>query len=176
MGEIEPDSGSFKWGITTSHTYLPRDNNDEFTNKNLTIIDWVRQFANPSQQDNTFLRGFLGRMLFSGEDVNKKVSVLSGGEKVRCMLSKMMFSEANVVIMDDPTNHLDLESISSLNDGLISFKGAVLFTSHDREFIDTIANRIIHLSGNGLVDRLDTSYEEYLEDTDVQERIEKLYT
>lgn len=176
MGEIEPDSGSFKWGITTSHTYLPRDNNDEFTNKDLTIIDWLRQFANPSQQDNTFLRGFLGRMLFSGEDVNKKVSVLSGGEKVRCMLSKMMFSEANVVIMDDPTNHLDLESISSLNDGLISFKGAVLFTSHDREFIDTIANRIIHLSGNGLVDRLDTSYEEYLEDTDVQERIEKLYT
>lgn len=175
MGEIEPDSGSFKWGITTSHTYLPRDNNDEFTNKDLTIIDWLRQFANPSQQDNTFLRGFLGRMLFSGEDVNKKVSVLSGGEKVRCMLSKMMFSEANVVIMDDPTNHLDLESISSLNDGLISFKGAVLFTSHDREFIDTIANRIIHLSGNGLVDRLDTSYEEYLEDTDVQERIEKLY-
>lgn len=175
MGEIEPDSGSFKWGITTSHTYLPRDNNDEFTNKDLTIIDWLRQFANPSQQDNTFLRGFLGRMLFSGEDVNKKVSVLSGGEKVRCMLSKMMFSEANVVIMDDPTNHLDLESISSLNDGLISFKGAVLFTSHDREFIDTIANRIIHLSGNGLVDRLDTSYEEYLEDKDVQERIEKLY-
>ena len=174
-GEIEPDSGSYKWGITTSQTYLPRDNSNEFTNGDLSIIDWVRQFTNSAQQDNTFLRGFLGRMLFSGEDVNKKVSVLSGGEKVRCMLSKMMFSEANVVIMDDPTNHLDLESISSLNDGLIAFKGSVLFTSHDREFINTIANRIIHLSGNGLVDRLDTTYEEYLEDEQVQQRIENLY-
>ena len=174
-GEIEPDSGSYKWGITTSQTYLPRDNSNEFTNGDLSIIDWVRQFTNSAQQDNTFLRGFLGRMLFSGEDVNKKVSVLSGGEKVRCMLSKMMFSEANVVIMDDPTNHLDLESISSLNDGLIAFKGSVLFTSHDREFINTIANRIIHLSGNGLVDRLDTTYKEYLEDEQVQQRIENLY-
>ena len=114
-------------------------------------------------------------MLFSGDDVNKKVNVLSGGEKVRCMLSKMMLSNANVLLLDDPTNHLDLESISSLNDGLISFKGSVMFTSHDREFIDTIANRIIHVSANGVVDRLDTTYEEYLADKDVQARVEALY-
>ena len=176
MGEMEPDSGSYKWGVTTSQSYLPRDSNHEFSNGNLTIIDWLRQYTiNAEQQDNTFLRSFLGRMLFSGEDVNKKVNVLSGGEKVRCMLSKMMLSNANVVLLDDPTNHLDLESISSLNEGLISFKGSVLFTSHDREFINTIANRIIHVSANGIVDRLDTTYEEYLEDKDVQGRVASLY-
>lgn len=176
MGEMEPDSGSYKWGVTTSQSYLPRDSNHEFSNGNLTIIDWLRQYTiNAEQQDNTFLRSFLGRMLFSGEDVNKKVNVLSGGEKVRCMLSKMMLSNANVVLLDDPTNHLDLESISSLNEGLISFKGSVLFTSHDREFINTIANRIIHVSANGVVDRLDTTYEEYLEDKDVQGRVASLY-
>ena len=176
MGEIEPDSGTYKWGVTTSQSYLPRDSNHEFNNGNLSIIDWLRQYTiNAEQQDNTFLRSFLGRMLFSGDDVNKKVNVLSGGEKVRCMLSKMMLSNANVLLLDDPTNHLDLESISSLNDGLISFKGAVMFTSHDREFIDTIANRIIHVSANGVVDRLDTTYEEYLADKDVQARVEALY-
>ena len=176
MGEMEPDSGSYKWGVTTSQSYLPRDSNHEFSNGNLTIIDWLRQYTiNAEQQDNTFLRSFLGRMLFSGDDVNKKVNVLSGGEKVRCMLSKMMLSNANVVLLDDPTNHLDLESISSLNEGLISFKGSVLFTSHDREFINTIANRIIHVSANGVVDRLDTTYEEYLEDKDVQGRVASLY-
>lgn len=175
MGEIEPDTGSYKWGVTTSQTYLPRDTNDEFSNGDLSILDWLRQFTTGEQQDNTFLRSFLGRMLFSGDDVNKKVSVLSGGEKVRVMLSKMMLSNANVVLLDDPTNHLDLESITSLNDGLISFKGSVLFTSHDREFIDTIANRIIHVSPTGVVDRLDTTYEEYLADKDIQNRIEALY-
>lgn len=176
MGEIEPDSGSFKWGITTSQTYLPSDTANEFKDGELTIIEWLSQFTkNAEQENNTFLRGFLGRMLFSGEDVNKKVDVLSGGEKVRCMLSKMMLSEANVLLMDDPTNHLDLESISSLNEGLIAFKGAILFSSHDREFIETIANRIIHVSANGLVDRLETSYEEYLANDDVQARIEALY-
>lgn len=175
MGEMEPDSGSYKWGVTTSQTYLPRDTSDEFSNENLSILDWLRQYANTEQQDNTFLRSFLGRMLFSGEDVNKNVSVLSGGEKVRCMLSKMMLSNANVVVLDDPTNHLDLESISSLNDGLISFKGSVLFTSHDREFINTIANRIIHVSANGVIDRLDTTYEEYLNNADVQARVAELY-
>lgn len=176
MGEIEPDSGSFKWGITTSQTYLPSDTAAEFTNGDLTIIEWLSQYTkNAEQENNTFLRSFLGRMLFSGDDVNKKVKVLSGGEKVRCMLSKMMLSEANVLLLDDPTNHLDLESISSLNEGLIAFKGAVLFSSHDREFIETIANRIIHVSANGLVDRLDTSYEEYLENSEVQERINALY-
>lgn len=176
MGEMEPDSGTFKWGVTTSQSYLPRDSNHEFKNGDLSIIDWLRQYTiNSEQEDNTFLRSFLGRMLFSGEEVNKKVNVLSGGEKVRCMLSKMMLSNANVVLMDDPTNHLDLESISSLNEGLISFKGAVLFTSHDREFIQTIANRIIHVSANGVVDRLDTTYEEYLENADVQARVDALY-
>ncbi len=176
MGEMEPDSGSFKWGVTTSQSYLPRDSNHEFNNGDLSILDWLRQYTiNVEQQDNTFLRSFLGRMLFSGEDVNKKVNVLSGGEKVRCMLSKMMLSNANVVLLDDPTNHLDLESISSLNEGLTAFKGSVLFTSHDREFINTIANRIIHVSANGVVDRLDTTYEEYLQDKDVQARIDNLY-
>ncbi|MDN6730720.1 MAG: ATP-binding cassette domain-containing protein [Atopostipes suicloacalis] len=176
MGEIEPDSGSYKWGITTSQTYLPSDTSEEFEDDQLTIIQWLSQYTkNAEQENNTFLRSFLGRMLFSGEDVNKKLSVLSGGEKVRCMLSKMMLSEANVLLMDDPTNHLDLESISSLNEGLIAFKGALLFSSHDREFIETIANRIIHLSANGLVDRLDTSYEEYLASDDVQARIDRLY-
>ena len=176
MGEMEPDSGTFKWGVTTSQSYLPRDSNHEFSNGDLSILDWLRQYTiNSEQEDNTFLRSFLGRMLFSGEEVNKKVNVLSGGEKVRCMLSKMMLSNANVVLMDDPTNHLDLESISSLNEGLISFKGAVLFTSHDREFIQTIANRIIHVSANGVVDRLDTTYEEYLENADIQARVDALY-
>lgn len=176
MGEMEADSGSYKWGITTSQTYLPSDTTDEFQGGDLTILEWLSQYTSSvEQENNTFLRSFLGRMLFSGEDVNKQVSVLSGGEKVRCMLSKMMLSEANVLLLDDPTNHLDLESISSLNEGLISFKGAVLFSSHDREFIETIANRIIHVSGNGLVDRLETSYEEYLADEAVQARIDALY-
>jgi len=175
MGEMEADSGSYKWGVTTSQTYLPRDTSGEFKNENLTVLEWLSQFATPEQQDNTFLRGFLGSMLFTGDDVNKQVSDLSGGEKVRCMLSKMMLTESNVLVLDDPTNHLDLESISSLNESLIAFKGAVLFSSHDYEFINTIANRIIHVSGNGLVDRLDTNYEEYLENDDVQERIAKLY-
>lgn len=175
MGEMEPDSGSYKWGVTTSQTYLPRDTSAEFEHNKVTIVDWLRQYAEPEEQDNTFLRSFLGRMLFSGDDVNKKVNVLSGGEKVRCMLSKMMLSKANVVVLDDPTNHLDLESISSLNDGLIAFKGVVLFTSHDHEFIHTIANRIIHVSGNGLVDRMSTNYEEFLADADVQKRVDALY-
>ncbi|MDN6161289.1 MAG: ATP-binding cassette domain-containing protein [Atopostipes sp.] len=176
MGEIEPDSGSFKWGVTTSQSYLPSDTSNEFEDKELTILEWLSQYTkNAEQENNTFLRSFLGRMLFSGEEVNKKVNILSGGEKVRCILSKMMLAEANVLLMDDPTNHLDLESISSLNEGLISFNGALLFSSHDREFIETIANRIIHVSANGMVDRLDTNYEEYLANEEVQARIDALY-
>ena len=175
-GNMEPDSGSYKWGVTTSQTYLARDNSDEFENSQQSILDWLRQFANgPEEEDNTFLRSFLGRMLFSGDEVNKNLDVLSGGERVRCMLSKMMLSKANVLVMDDPTNHLDLESISSLNEGLIKFKEVVLFTSHDREFIQTIANRIIHVTPNGVVDRMDTTYEEFLDNKDVQDRIQKLY-
>ncbi|MFW5441296.1 ABC-F family ATP-binding cassette domain-containing protein [Aerococcus urinaeequi] len=176
-GNMEPDSGSYKWGVTTSQTYLARDNSDEFENSQQSILDWLRQFANgPEEEDNTFLRSFLGRMLFSGDEVNKNLDVLSGGERVRCMLSKMMLSKANVLVMDDPTNHLDLESISSLNEGLIKFKEVELFTSHDREFIQTIANRIIHVTPNGVVDRMDTTYEEFLDNKDVQDRIQKLYT
>ncbi|MCY3067099.1 MULTISPECIES: ABC-F family ATP-binding cassette domain-containing protein [Aerococcus] len=176
MGEMEPDSGSFKWGITTSQSYLPRDTSKEFDNSDQSILNWLFQYAKtPEEQDNTFLRSFLGHMLFSGDDVNKHVNVLSGGEKVRCMLSKMMLSKANVLVMDNPTNHLDLESISSLNDGLIRFKGVLLFSSHDREFLSTIANRVIHVSPNGLVDRIDTGYEEYLNNEDTQARVNALY-
>ena len=175
MGEIEPDTGSVKWGVTTTQAYLPIDNSDEFANEDLTIIEWLRQYATKEENDNTFLRGFLGRMLFSGEEVMKDISILSGGEKVRVMLSKLMLSKANVLVLDDPTNHLDLESITSLNDGLIDFKGAVLFSSHDREFIETIANRIIEVSPNGVVDRPETTYGEFLNNETVQKQIEALY-
>lgn len=177
MGRMEADSGSFKWGVTTSQTYLPSEHGAEFEDDTMIILEWLRQFArNEEQESEMFLRSFLGRMLFSGDDVNKKISVLSGGEKVRVLLSKMMLSEANVLLLDDPTNHLDLESISSLNDGLISFKGSVLFTSHDREFINTIANRIIHVSGSGTVDRLDITYDEFLESEDIQKYVDALYS
>ncbi|UJF16656.1 ATP-binding cassette domain-containing protein [Jeotgalibaca sp. MA1X17-3] len=175
MGETEADSGTFKWGVTTSRSYLPRDHSSEFPNPNMNILEWLRQFAGKEEDDNTFLRSFLGRMLFSGDDVMKGVSVLSGGEKVRIILSKMMLSKANVLILDDPTNHLDLESITALNDGMISFKGALLFSSHDYEFTNTTANRIIEITPNGVVDRLETSYEEFLNDQDVQKRVDALY-
>ncbi|MGX7393711.1 ABC-F family ATP-binding cassette domain-containing protein [Carnobacterium mobile] len=175
MGEMEPDSGTYKWGVTTSQTYLPKDTSSEFEENHLTIVDWLRQFASKEESDNTFLRSFLGRMLFSGEDVLKEVGVLSGGEKVRCMLSKMMLSKANVLVLDDPTNHLDLESITALNDGLMTFKGAILFSSHDHQIIQTVANRIIEITPNGIVDRADTTYEEFLENKDVQAQIKKLY-
>ena len=174
-GEMEPDSGTFKWGVTTSQSYLPKDTTDEFTDAKLTVVDWLRQFASAEENDNTFLRSFLGRMLFSGEDVLKEVSVLSGGEKVRCMLSKMMLSKSNVLVMDDPTNHLDLESITALNDGLIAFKGSILFGSHDHQFIQTIANRIIEISPNGVVDRAETTYDEFLDNKSVKEQIAALY-
>ena len=175
LGEIEPDSGTIKWGITTSHAYLPKDHSDEFLDEDLTIIDWLRQYASKEENDNTFLRGFLGRMLFSGEEVMKQISVLSGGERVRVMLSRLMLSKANVLIMDDPTNHLDLESITSLNDGLIDFKGALLFSSHDHQFVQTIANRIIEISPNGVVDRPETTYDDFLKNETVQSQVEALY-
>src|SRR5699024_1819707 len=162
MGELIPDSGSVRWGVTTTHAYLPQDTTDEFSSS-LSILDWLRQYASKEEDDDTFLRSFLGRMLFSGEEVKKSVNVLSGGEKVRCMLSKIMLSKANVLVLDDPTNHLDLESITALNDGLIAYKGSLLFTSHDHQFIQTIANRIIVVSANGVVDRAETSYDEFLE-------------
>ncbi|VXB77673.1 putative energy-sensing inhibitor of translation [Bacillus sp. 349Y] len=160
-GEMEPDSGSFKWGITTSQAYFPNDNSKYFQGSEQTLVDWLRQYS-PDDESETFLRGFLGRMLFSGEEVLKKPSVLSGGEKVRCMLSKMMLSSSNVLMLDEPTNHLDLESITALNNGLINFKGAMIFASHDHQFVQTIANRIIELTDEGLIDK-ESSYDEFLE-------------
>ncbi|GEK92193.1 ABC-F family ATP-binding cassette domain-containing protein [Alkalibacterium kapii] len=175
-GEMEPDTGTYQWGVTTKQAYLPKDTSGEFENSDLTILDWLRQYVvNKEENDNTFLRSFLGRMLFSGEEVMKEVSVLSGGEKVRCMLSKLMLSKANVLILDDPTNHLDLESITALNNGLIDFKGAILFGSHDHQFIQTLANRIIEISPNGIVDRAEITYDEFLENKTAQEQIAALY-
>ncbi len=161
MGEMEADEGTFKWGVTTSQSYFPKDNSEFFEGSEQTLVDWLRQFS-PQDESESFLRGFLGRMLFSGEEVMKKPSVLSGGEKVRCMLSKMMLSGANVLLLDEPTNHLDLESITAVNNGLINFKGSMIFTSHDHQFIQTIANRIIEITPDGVIDKQMT-YDEYLE-------------
>ncbi|WP_342601801.1 ATP-binding cassette domain-containing protein [Peribacillus sp. FSL E2-0159] len=172
-GEIEPDSGSFKWGVTTSQAYFPKDNAEFFEGVDLTLVDWLRQYS-PNDQSESFLRGFLGRMLFSGDEVTKKASVLSGGEKVRCMLSKMMLSGSNVLMLDEPTNHLDLESITALNNGLISFKGSMIFSSHDHQFIQTIANRIIELTPKGTVDK-QMSYDEYLENSELQKQVAEMY-
>jgi len=173
MGEMEPDSGSFKWGVTTSQSYFPRDNSKYFENSDSNLVDWLRQFS-PQDESESFLRGFLGRMLFSGEEVKKNVSVLSGGEKVRCMLSKMMLSGANVITLDDPTNHLDLESITALNNGLIAFKGTILFTSHDHQFVQTIANRIIEVTPNGVIDK-EATYDEFLENEELQKQVDAMY-
>lgn len=161
-GEREADSGEYKWGVTTSQSYFPIDNEKYFNGPERTLVEWLRQYS-PEDETETFLRGFLGRMLFSGEEVNKKPSVLSGGEKVRCMLSKMMLAEANVLLLDEPTNHLDLESIQAVNEGLTAFKGAMIFTSHDHQFIQTIANRVIEIREDGTIfDKLMT-YEEYID-------------
>ncbi|MEN1937933.1 ATP-binding cassette domain-containing protein [Paenibacillus sp. 102] len=173
MGEMEPDSGSFKWGVTTSQAYFPRDNSKYFENSEYNLVEWLRQFS-PQDETESFLRGFLGRMLFSGEEVKKNVSVLSGGEKVRCMLSKMMLSGANVLTLDDPTNHLDLESITALNNGLIAFKGTLLFTSHDHQFVQTIANRIIEVTPNGVIDK-EATYDEFLENGELQKQVDAMY-
>lgn len=173
MGEMEPDSGTFKWGVTTSQSYFPKDNTAFFENSELNLVDWLRQFS-PADDSESFLRGFLGRMLFSGEEVKKKASVLSGGEKVRCMLSKMMLSGSNVLVLDEPTNHLDLESITALNNGLINFKGSLMFASHDHQFIQTIANRIMELTPRGLLDKQMT-YDEYLENTEIQKQVQEMY-
>ena len=158
-GEMEPDEGNYKWGITTTQAYFPKDNTKEFDN-DLTITDWLTQYS--EIKDATYVRGFLGRMLFPGEDGVKRVRVLSGGEKVRCLLSKMMISGANILILDEPTNHLDMESITALNNGLIKFPGVILFTSHDHQFVQTTANRIMEILPNGtMIDKI-TTYDEYL--------------
>lgn len=161
LGKEEADSGSYKWGITTSVSYLMQDNKEFFSDEKLDLINWLRQFS-PDDQTESFIRGWLGRMLFSGEESMKKSTVLSGGEKVRCILAKMMLESGNVLIMEDPTNHLDLESITALNEGMTSFKGNILFSSHDAELLETVANRIISFEGNGIKDKM-TTYEEYLD-------------
>lgn len=173
MGDIDYE-GTVKWGVTTSQSYLPKDNSADFAGGE-SILDWLRQFASKEEDDNTFLRGFLGRMLFSGDEVNKPVNVLSGGEKVRVMLSKLMLLKSNVLVLDDPTNHLDLESISSLNDGLKNFKESIIFASHDHEFVQTLANHIIVLSKNGVIDRIDETYDEFLENAEVQAKVKELW-
>ena len=173
MGDIDYE-GTIKWGVTTSRSYLPKDNSRDFAGGE-SILDWLRQFASKEEDDNTFLRGFLGRMLFSGDEVNKPVNVLSGGEKVRVMLSKLMLLKSNVLVLDDPTNHLDLESISSLNDGLKNFKESIIFASHDHEFIQTLANHIIVLSKDGVIDRIDETYDEFLENQEVQAKVKELW-
>lgn len=172
-GEMEPDEGSYKWGVTTSRAYFPKDNGRYFDDCEDTLVDWLRPYAKDGEKYDADIRGWLGRMLFSGEEAMKKAKVLSGGERVRCMLCKMMISGANVLILDEPTNHLDLESITALNEGLIDYKGTILFDSHDHQFVHTIADRIIEILPNGIIDRKET-YDEYLEDEIANEMREKL--
>jgi ATPase subunit of ABC transporter with duplicated ATPase domains len=175
-GETPADTGTFEWGTTITKAYLPNDNS-AFFKSDLNLIDWLRQFVPPTvtDVDEDFLRGFFGKMLFAGDEVRKKTTVLSGGEKVRCMISRMMLQNPNVVILDEPTNHLDLESITSFNDSMMDFKGVVLFTTHDHQFMQTVANRIIELTPKGIIDRLMT-YDEYLEDARVKALREELYS
>ncbi|MGG3450599.1 ABC-F family ATP-binding cassette domain-containing protein [Domibacillus aminovorans] len=172
-GEMAPDEGTYKWGVTTTQAYFPKDNSDYFDGSDMTLVEWLRQYS-PADESESFLRGFLGRMLFSGEEALKKASVLSGGEKVRCMLSKMMLSGSNVLLLDEPTNHLDLESITALNDGLINFKGSLIFASHDHQFVQSIANRIIDLTPKGIVDK-SVTYDEYLDDDELQKKVKAMY-
>lgn len=173
MGEMEPDEGSFKWGITTKTAYFPKDNAEYFDGCHDSLIEWLRPFAKEGEQYDADIRGWLGRMLFSGEEALKEANVLSGGERVRCMLCKMMMSGANVMILDEPTNHLDLESITALNEGLMDYKGTLLFDSHDHQFTQTIANRIIEILPGGIIDRQMT-FDEYIENEDIDALREKM--
>ena len=171
-GEMEPDEGTYKWGITTSQAYFPQDSGSEFDN-DYTIVEWLTQYS--EEKDVTYVRGFLGRMLFSGDDGVKKVKVLSGGEKVRCLLSKMMISGANVLVLDEPTNHLDMEAITALNNGMVKFPGVLLFSSRDHQIVQTTANRIMEIvPGGKLIDKI-TTYDEYLEN-DEMARKRQTYT
>ena len=172
-GELEQDSGTVEWGVTTSQSYFPKDNSEFFEDVDLSLIDWLRQFS--TDQHEEYVRGFLGRMLFSGEEARKKAKVLSGGEKVRCMLSKMMLSNANVLLLDNPTDHLDLEAITSLNKSLERFDGTILFTTHDHEFIQTIANKIIEITPKGILEK-EMEYDDYLNDETVEARLNEMYS
>ncbi|MDF0716145.1 ATP-binding cassette domain-containing protein [Muricauda sp. 334s03] len=172
--KIKPDSGKFQWGVTTTQSYLPADNS-EFFQEDINLVDWLRQWAKTEEErEEVYLRGFLGKMLFSGEEALKKCTVLSGGEKVRCMLSRMMMLRANVLMLDEPTNHLDLESITAFNNSLKNFKGTILLTTHDHEFVNTVANRIIELTPNGVIDRY-LSFDDYMSDKSIKEQREKMY-
>ncbi len=175
-GKMQQDGGTYEWGTTITQAYLPNDNKEYFEGSTDNLMDWLRQFVPPTVKDvdEDFLRGFLGKMLFSGDEILKKTSVLSGGEKVRCMLSKMMLQNPNVLTLDEPTNHLDLESIIAFNDSMISFPGIVFFTTHDHQFMQTTANRIIEITPNGMIDKLMT-YDEYLQDERVKQQKEELY-
>ncbi|NTW05413.1 MAG: ATP-binding cassette domain-containing protein [Peptococcaceae bacterium] len=173
MGEMEADSGEVIWGVTTSQAYFPRDNSSYFDGVELNLVDWMRQYS--SDQDETFVRGFLGRMLFSGEESQKEAKVLSGGEKVRCMLARMMLSGSNVILLDEPTNHLDLESITALNNGMIEFDGTALFVSHDHQFVHTVANRIIEITPKGIIDKMMT-FDEYIEDEEIKLLRKEMHT
>ena len=175
-GKEQADAGKFSWGVTTTQSYLPLDNAEYFQDGTLNLVDWLRQYAQTEEErEEVFLRGFLGKMIFSGEEALKGSNVLSGGEKVRCMLSKMMMKRANILMLDEPTNHLDLESIQALNNSLINFKGTVLFSTHDHEFSQTVANRIIELTPKGAIDRYAT-FDEYLSDKKIKELRQKMYT
>ncbi|WP_298369085.1 ATP-binding cassette domain-containing protein [uncultured Lutibacter sp.] len=175
-GNLEADKGKFQWGVTTTQSYLPLDNAEYFTNAELNLVDWLRQYAKTEEErEEVFLRGFLGKMIFSGEEALKKCNVLSGGEKVRCMMSRMMMIRANVLMLDEPTNHLDLETIQAFNNSLSNFKGTVLFTTHDHEFAQTVANRIIEITPKGVIDRYST-FDEYLDDPKIKELRTKMYS
>lgn len=172
---IKADSGTFQWGVTTNQSYLPLENAHFFNNPDLNLVDWLRQYAKTEEErEEVHLRGFLGKMIFSGEEALKKCNVLSGGEKVRCMLSRMMMTRANILMLDEPTNHLDLESIQALNNSLINFKGTILFTTHDHEFANTVANRIVEITPKGVIDRYAT-FDEYLSDPKIKELRKKMY-
>jgi len=175
-GKMQQDGGTYEWGTTITQAYLPNDNKEYFDGSNDNLMDWLRQFVPPTVKDvdEDFLRGFLGKMLFSGDEILKKTTVLSGGEKVRCMLSKMMLQNPNVLTLDEPTNHLDLESIIAFNDSMIAFSGIVFFTTHDHQFMQSTANRIIEITPNGMIDKLMT-YDEYLQDERVKQQKEELY-
>ncbi|MET3126908.1 ATPase subunit of ABC transporter with duplicated ATPase domains [Arcicella rosea] len=172
MGERTADEGTYKWGVTTTQSYLPNDNAKYFEDSSLNLVDWLRQYS--TEKDESFIRGFLGRMLFSGDEALKKCTVISGGEKQRCMFSRMMLSGANVAIFDEPTNHLDLESITALNNGMVDFTGTILFTCHDHQLTQTVANRILELGSKGYLDKL-MNFDDYITDAKVKEQKEKIY-
>ncbi|MCG8752927.1 ATP-binding cassette domain-containing protein, partial [Tenacibaculum finnmarkense] len=175
-GNEQADAGKISWGVTTTQSYLPSDNSSFFQDGELDLVDWLRQYAQTEEErEAVFIRGFLGKMIFSGEEALKKSNVLSGGEKVRCMLSRMMMTRANILMLDEPTNHLDLESIQALNNSLINFKGTILFSTHDHEFAQTVANRVIEITPNGVIDKYAT-FDEYLADPKVKELRKKMYS